>query len=42
MDKIHTHEEFIKVQDLVDAAKIALELIRQSAKLTACIPREAI
>jgi len=35
MDKIHTHEEFMKIQDLVDTAKIALELIRQSAKLTA-------
>lgn len=34
MDKIHTHEEFIKVQDLVDTAKIALELIRQSAKVS--------
>ncbi|RYG20325.1 M20/M25/M40 family metallo-hydrolase [bacterium] len=32
MDKIHTHEEFIKVQDLVDTARLALELIRQAAK----------
>ena len=32
MDKIHTHEEFIKVQDLVDTARLALELIRQAAR----------
>lgn len=32
MDKIHTHEEFITVKDLVDTAKIALELIRQAAQ----------
>ncbi len=34
MDKIHTHEEFIEVQDLVDTARIALELIREAAKET--------
>ena len=32
MDRIHTHEEFIKVKDLVDTARLALELIRESAK----------
>ena len=34
MDKIHTHEEFIRVKDLVDTARLALELIRQAAKET--------
>ncbi len=32
MDKIHTHEELIKVKDLVDTARLALELIREAAK----------
>ena len=32
MDKIHTHEELIRVQDLVDTARLALQLIREAAK----------
>lgn len=32
MDKIHTHEEFIKTKDLVDTARLALELVRVAAK----------
>lgn len=32
MDHIHTHEECIKVKDLVDTARLALELIRVAAK----------
>lgn len=32
MDKIHTHEECIRVKDLVDTARLALELIRQAAR----------
>jgi tripeptide aminopeptidase len=32
MDKIHTHKEFIKVQDLVDTARLALEIVRQASK----------
>lgn len=34
MDKIHTHEEFIEVRDLVDTARLALELVREAAKET--------
>ncbi len=34
MDKIHTHDELIRVKDLVDTARIALELVRQAAKET--------
>lgn len=34
MDKIHTHEEFIRVRDLIDTARLSLELIRQAAKET--------
>jgi tripeptide aminopeptidase len=30
MDKIHTHEENVTRKDLIDTAKLALELIRQS------------
>ncbi|MBS1709410.1 MAG: M20/M25/M40 family metallo-hydrolase [Armatimonadetes bacterium] len=32
MDKIHTHEEYIKIQDLVDTARLAYELVVESAK----------
>ena len=32
MDKIHTHEERIEIKDLVDTARLALELIRVAAK----------
>lgn len=31
MQKIHTHEEFIAIQDLVDTAKLAYQLIVQAA-----------
>ncbi len=32
MEKIHTHDEFISKKDLVDTAKLALELIRESSR----------
>ncbi|MBX3112684.1 MAG: M20/M25/M40 family metallo-hydrolase [Fimbriimonadaceae bacterium] len=32
MDKIHTHEEYIRVQDLVDTARLAYELVVEAAK----------
>lgn len=32
MDKIHTHQERIKVKDLVDTARLSLEIIREAAK----------
>ena len=32
MDRIHTHEERIKIEDLVDTARLALELVRVAAK----------
>lgn len=32
MDKIHTHDEFIARKDLVDTARLTVELIRESAK----------
>lgn len=32
MDKIHTHEEYIKVKDLVDTARLAYELVVEAAK----------
>ena len=34
MDRIHTHEEFIRVRDLVDTARLALELVREAARET--------
>ena len=39
MDKIHTHEEFIRVKDLVDTARLALQLIREAAKETRIFSR---
>jgi tripeptide aminopeptidase len=32
MDKIHTHDEFISKKDLIDTARLAVELIRGAAK----------
>ena len=32
MDKIHTHEEYIKVKDLVDTARLAYELVVEAAR----------
>ena len=32
MDKIHTHDEFISRKDLVDTARLALEILRQAAR----------
>ena len=32
MEKIHTHEEFIAIKDLVDTAKLAYELVVEAAK----------
>lgn len=34
MEGIHTHEEFIQVEDLVNTARVALELVREAAKET--------
>lgn len=34
MDKIHTHDEFISRKDLVDTARLTLEILRQAAKQT--------
>lgn len=34
MDKIHTHDEFIARKDLVDTARLTLEILRQAAKQT--------
>jgi len=31
MDKIHTHEELISHQDLVDTARLTLEILRKVA-----------
>jgi tripeptide aminopeptidase len=33
MDKIHTHDEFISKKDLIDTARLAVELIRGAAKV---------
>jgi tripeptide aminopeptidase len=33
MDKIHTHDEFICKKDLIDTARLAVELIRGAAKV---------
>ena len=32
MDKIHTHDEYISRKDLVDGARLALELLREAAQ----------
>lgn len=32
MDKIHTHEEFVSVKDLVDVTRLSIELILEAAK----------
>jgi len=32
MDKIHTHDEFIAIKDLVDTAKLTYEILLESAR----------
>lgn len=33
MDKIHTHDEYVPRKDLVDLARLCIELVREAAKL---------
>ncbi len=32
MDKIHTHDEYVSRKDLIDTARLALEILKQAAK----------
>jgi len=33
MDKIHTHDEFVSRQELIDTTRLAIEIIREAAKI---------